>query len=49
MKVLQYDDVGVYEAWLFRILHLKVFGFQARKSGLFKWMSAAFPHPINKL
>jgi len=51
MKILQCDNVGVYEAWLFRVLHLKVevFGFKARKYGLVKWMSTDFPHPINHL
>jgi hypothetical protein len=50
MKILQHD-VGVYEAWLFRVLHLKVevFDFKARKSGLVKWISTVFPDPINQL
>jgi len=51
MKILQCDDMGVYEAWLFRVLHLKVevFGFKARKYGSVKWLSTVFPLPINQL
>jgi hypothetical protein len=46
MKILQHD-VGVYEAQLFRVLHLKVevFDLKARKSGLVEWMSTVLHIP----